>query len=520
MTESKAFQEFHEELKLNPDEVAFARSFPDDVREALSKEGVEITHSFLQGSLARGTMVSPLKDVDMVVCLDRNAYGHLLDEPSGPDQAMHLLQEALEAQLRPDHPDLRFGTRKAHVLPIELGGNRPSFDLVPAFETTTDDDDVLIADRKDGRWERSNTRELIRVVSDANQSTNGRLIHVVRMIKHAVRSKLHEGFPGLVLESVAINALPKSMSYAEACLLVFEKGAEMLGGPILDPTGRDDLARKIEEIDPGFTAKAKQWFKERAHEARRARDSAEIGDHMQSIAWWFSVFGPPFPAQPSAKSPKEAAKGLAFGGGAAKPTRAWRGSLVDPVIPISHPGRLSQSDLRMAGIGLEEVIASPNSVAEALEALECVDSISVERVRKDRIVFQAVLLPYDPDGVFISQNYPIETVNIVICPSGQIYSIPKSGRGRSWKHRNYLCNVPTHLCLWYPHDPTELCWSWKDGLKEYVRIVARHLIYEEYCRRTDQWPLEDAPHGHPPEGSSWPIVTPEMLKIIKGQHRG
>ena len=520
MTESQSFQEFHEQLKLDPDEVAFARGFPNKVREALSKEGVEITHSFLQGSLARGTMVSPLKDVDMVVCLDRNAYGRLLDEPSGPDQAMHLLQEALEAQLRPDHPDLRFGTRKAHALPIELGGNRPSFDLVPAFETTTDDDDVLIADRKDGRWERSNTRELIRVVSAANQSTNGILIHVVRMIKHAVRSKLHEGFPSLVLESVAIDVIPKSMSYAEACLLVFEKGVEMLGGPIFDPTGHDNLALKIDEIELGFVVKAKQWFKERAKEARRARDSADIGNHIQSIAWWFSIFGPPFPAPPNAKSPKEAAKGLAFGADAAKPTRAWRGSLVDPAVPISHLGRFFQSDLHMAGMGLEEVMLSPNSVAEELEALECVDSISVKRVHKDRIVFQAVLLPYDLTSVFISQNYPIETINIVILSNGQIYSIPKSGKGRRWKHRYYLYNVPMHLCLWYPHDPTELRWLWKDGLKEYVRIVARHLICEEYWRRTGQWPLEDAPHGYHSKGDHWPIITPEMLKVIKGRYRG
>ena len=520
MTESQSFQEFHEQLKLDPDEVAFARGFPNKVRDALSEERVKITHSFLQGSLARGTMVSPLKDVDMVVCLDQNTYDHLFSMPSGPDQAMNLLQEALEARLRPDYPDLRFGTRKAHALPIELGGNRPSFDLVPAFEATTDDGDVLIADREHGRWVYSNTRELIRVVSAANLSTDGILIHVVRMIKHAVRSKLHKGFPSLALESVAINALPKLMSYAEACLLVFEKGAEVLGGPIFDPTGHDNLAPKIDEMELGFVAKAKQWFEERAEEARRARDSADIGDHTQSVAWWFSIFGTPFPAPPNAKSPKEAAKALAFGADATKPTRAWRGSLVDPAIPISHPGWLSQSALRMAGIGLEEVMASSNSVAEALGSLECIDSISVKRVRKDRIVFQAVLLPNDPAGVFISQNYPIETVNIVIFPNGEIYSIPKSGKGRNWKHRYYPYGVPMHLCLWYPDDPTELRWLWEDGLREYVRIVARHLIYEEYWRRTGQWPIEDAHHGYPPDRSAWPIVTPEMLKAIKGSHRG
>src|SRR5690606_31244235 len=85
VTENEAFEEFHEELKLDPDEVAFAREFPDEIPVALSGAGVKVTNSFLQGSLARGTMVSPLKDVDMVVSLDRDDYGYLLDDPLGPD---------------------------------------------------------------------------------------------------------------------------------------------------------------------------------------------------------------------------------------------------------------------------------------------------------------------------------------------------------------------------------------------------------------------------------------------------
>ena len=99
---------FDSDLKLDPDEVDFARGFPDEVRQALSDEGVRITHSFLQGSLARGTMVSPLKDVDMVVSLDRDQFGYLLDDPQGPDKAMDLLEAALEKQLRPQYPKLRF----------------------------------------------------------------------------------------------------------------------------------------------------------------------------------------------------------------------------------------------------------------------------------------------------------------------------------------------------------------------------------------------------------------------------
>ena len=327
MTETQAFDEFHESLKLDSAEVAFARGFPDEVRQALSDGGVKTTHSFLQGSLARGTMVSPLKDVDMVVSLDRDEYGYLLHHPLGPDLAMDLLQAALEVQLRPKYPGLRFGPRKAHALPIELGRGYPSFDLVPAFETTTNDDDVLIADRVDKRWERSNPRELIRVVAEANQATGGKLIHVARMVKHSVRTKLHAKFPGLAVESFAIDAIGGPMSYAEATAHVFDRGSKTLGGPIYEPTGRDDLAPKIGQIEPGFTRKARRWFEEKADEARRARNCADSGDHDESITWWHRVFGPPFPSPRTATSPEVAAAALTFGKSAARPTRAWRRSV-------------------------------------------------------------------------------------------------------------------------------------------------------------------------------------------------
>ncbi len=326
VTETEAFTEFHEELKLDAHEVAFARGFPNEVRQALLDGGVKTTNSFLQGSLARGTMVSPLKDVDMVVSLDRDSYGYLLDHPHGPDMAMDLLEGALEKQLRQKYLKLRFGPRKRHALPIELGDGYPSFDLVPAFETATDDDDVLIADRVDKRWERSNPRELIRVVAEANKATRGKLIHVVRMVKHSVRTKLHAEFPGLAVESLAIDAIRGPLSYAQAAAWVFRQGAEALGGPIFEPTGRDDLSPKIDQIEPGFTKRAKRWFEDKADEARRARNHAEVGAHNQSIAWWYRVFGPPFRSPSGATSTTAAATVLTFGSKAPRPTRAWRRS--------------------------------------------------------------------------------------------------------------------------------------------------------------------------------------------------
>ena len=164
----------------------------------------------------------------------------------------------------------------------------------------------------------------------------------------------------------------------------------------------------------------------------------------------------------------------------------------------------------MAKIGLTDVLGNPTAAACTLESLDCVDSASVRCAREDRVTLRIAVLPHDSSGYFISAGYPVERVNIVVRASGQIHAVPKSGKGRNWKHRNGWAD----LCLWDPHDPAAIRWTWDDGLEEYVRIVARHLIYEEYWRREGQWPIEDSPHGDP-ISDAWPIRTAEMRRAAR-----
>ena len=364
---------------------------------------MKITHSFLQGSLARRTMVPPLKDVDMVVTLDCDEYVHLLEEPLGPNKAMDLLQHALREvpSTEVSQPKV-WGSERPTLFPIELGDAYPSFDLVPAFETTTDDDDVLIADREDQRWERSNTREQIRVVADANKASGGTMIHVVRMVGTAVRTKLHEKFPGLAIESISIPACGKSMSYAEASARVFEMGATMLGGPILDPTGRDDLPRRL-STRSSLTPPSRQRSGSRIDGPRRCVPGSLL-------------------------SPEIMINRLLGGtGSSAHHSVAYQG--------VSRNRRYgahlwllgSSPESRMATIGLTDVLANPASVAEALQAMDCVDSAAVSARSGDTVSIRVVLLPHDPTGIFIAQGYPVETVQVVVRSDRENPAVPKIG---------------------------------------------------------------------------------------------
>lgn len=137
-------------------------------------------------------------------------------------------------------------------------------------------------------------------------------------------------------------------------------------------------------------------------------------------------------------------------------------------------------------------------------------------------VLMATFAPHpDLDG------YPTETVRLVVRSDGQVFAIPVDEQQRAWEHRypgtaledvvagripgdwNFLLGA---LCLWYPHDPPHLRWTWTDGLDNLLRIIQRHVWSEEHFRRTRRWPGEDAPHGHRTDGQPHPVRSPELRR--------
>jgi hypothetical protein len=112
---------------------------------------------------------------------------------------------------------------------------------------------VLIADIKDNRWERSNTRELIRTVAERNQACDGRFIHQVRMGKQHVAHRLGGKLPGLHVESIAYEAIIRPLNDTEAYERIFETGARLLTIGYTDPTGQDPIWRRL---DPSIASLA------------------------------------------------------------------------------------------------------------------------------------------------------------------------------------------------------------------------------------------------------------------------
>lgn len=122
-------------------------------------------------------------------------------------------------------------------------------------------------------------------------------------------------------------------------------------------------------------------------------------------------------------------------------------------------------------------------------------------------------------------DFPTEAVRLSVFADGHALAVPVGGDSRSWCHRYPHPSIAElsrglipqrreslfgALCLWDPRDPRHLRWGWEDGLDAFIRMVQRHLWYEEYWRRTGDWPVEDTPHGERADGLPHPIRDPRL----------
>jgi hypothetical protein len=330
-TTNAAFETYDSELNLDPRERNAAQHRHQQVTAVLVGAGLAVD-TFLQGSFARKTMLKPLKDVDMVVLLP-DALAQTLRVPGGPARAMALFAEAL----RPEFSGVRFDVdgEHDHALQVTFTDCAFTFDLVPAYEDPAGSEDVFIADRGDDRWERSNTRTLTRVIRERNQATGGRFVHQVRMLKgfKAGHPVLDETC-GLLWESLANGSIHTTMSHQRAVEAALAHAAKALLGPVLDPTGKDDLTV---EWTPSERA-ARQAAAARAADAAAEALLLEADhDHDAAIDVWHGIFGEPFPEAPP-QSASDVLRNLAAGGVTssgravasvsarepARPSRAWR----------------------------------------------------------------------------------------------------------------------------------------------------------------------------------------------------
>lgn len=164
---------------------------------------------------------------------------------------------------------------------------------------------------------------------------------------------------------------------------------------------------------------------------------------------------------------------------------------------------------------IQSLLANPRAAMSQLAGPEGPPYIEhvYLRFHDSRLVVLDVTLR--PVAAMAAAGYPIETVTLFVSHV-QAFAVPPFDDKRTWEHRlgpltpgSWI--VP--LCLWYPADPVELRWTPLRPVEDLIGIVHRHLQAEEYFRRSDRWPVAEAPHG-----ATGPLpITGELLKAFENR---
>lgn len=327
-----AFEHFDTAISLDPAERARATLRHQKIAAALVDAGLAVS-TFLQGSFARKTMRRPLRDVDVVVILS----AALIAEYFTPDGArrVHEMFKPVLRRVFGEHITFDVSASAGKALQLCFDDVDFTVDLVAAFADAAGSELVYIADRHEGAWEESNTRTLKRVVAERNKDTDGRFVHQVRMVKEfRAQQPGLEDLCGLAVESLTFGAVREQMSHARAMALTLRYAAQAVLGPVLDPTGVDDLSAKWSDTQRQTYSAVFARGADRAQEALRLERDARFTD---AIDIWSAMLGEDFPAPP-AQTESDAISRLVAGSitstGRAtsstqgversRPSRAWR----------------------------------------------------------------------------------------------------------------------------------------------------------------------------------------------------
>ncbi len=182
MTVSEAFEAFKSELELPDRKQREAASAQQDIRARVAGY-LDVPSSFLSGSYARHTKISPLKDIDVVLVRNRGRVG-LTSDGSGvsPGQALDEVAGAIYRA----YPSSATVAKQARSVNVQLGGLEFGFDLIPAW--LRHPDGYWIPDTDRGSWLPTDPDAHARLMTQVNERCGGKLKPVIKMVKHWSRN--------------------------------------------------------------------------------------------------------------------------------------------------------------------------------------------------------------------------------------------------------------------------------------------------------------------------------------------
>jgi hypothetical protein len=308
------FRRFGKDIETDPLAVLLARWRRDIITSALMT-CPDVAEVIPSGSLARGTHVGPIHDLDLIVVFRASQHPDWGGSGASAQAALEHLQteigETLQAgQGRPlglvQRTELRNHVVKCALDP-SLGPldavipSAPPVDIMPAIRVGSH---LRVPERRSHRWVEVDPERLIKMVA-AREREWANFDEVVRMIKVWAE---HQGIEmkSLAVEVLVLKYCPRprffeSLSCSDAVARFFEAASRAHITSLVDPTGR------CGKIDPHMNYEAlREALEESAGLARRAVEAEQAWQdpyraqerHTHPEILWREIFGNEF-ARPS-----------------------------------------------------------------------------------------------------------------------------------------------------------------------------------------------------------------------------
>jgi hypothetical protein len=284
----ESFSKLRQNLEISDYQKTTVSIRQQGVREVLERE-VTLVDSFLTGSYARHTLISPLKeaDVDIFVVLDAKYFYQYNGTNGGQAGLLDFIKRIL----------LKTYTRTPSISrngqAITIAFSEFKIDVVPAFNRKGGG--YLIPNANTQKWIETDPKVHVRLMSDQNAIHNDDLIPLIKMIKGWNR-EVDNAFHSFYLELIAIDILKNVTitNFSSGMLYFFEHGREKVKYTATDPAGYGSNVQGLNTLS-GVTA-AVNLFQNAYSKALAAEFYSKAGEIRSAIEMWQKIFGKYFPS--------------------------------------------------------------------------------------------------------------------------------------------------------------------------------------------------------------------------------
>lgn len=211
------------------------------VREVV-QAGMQVRDTFLTGSYARHTMISPLKeaDIDIFCVLDASYFNWYNGQNGGPS----ALLDFVKSTLRKTYSTTPNISRNGQAVTVRFTDF--VVDVVPGFHRQGGG--YLIPNSVTKSWLSTDPKKHVELVSAANGHHAGNLIPIIKMLKSWNRSN-GSFFRSFHLEMMALHVFSNVTisDFPSGVRFFFDRARDVVRVKLLDPAGYgDDVGKYID----------------------------------------------------------------------------------------------------------------------------------------------------------------------------------------------------------------------------------------------------------------------------------